>query len=109
MFDPTNYNAVDPQLLESLTEYALHGRPTGGFLRSVLENNLMDAACSADAQNKLVLQDLCKFMYNELPEGCWGSTDAVCAWIDGDGLRGIDLQAYRCEMDDLNRRNGDGA
>lgn len=78
-----NWNLCPGHLIPPFKNYVLHGQPTGDFLRAVLENNLVDAVCRADHQNRDVLRELCLFIYNELPSQCWHSKEKVDAWIEG--------------------------
>ena len=61
--------------------YVSHGAPPGGFVLSVLRNNLISAVCTADEENLRDLVEIVKYAYNELPGNCWGSPSAVTAWI----------------------------
>lgn len=68
--------------IESLNAYATDGRPTGGFVRAVLENDLMEAMRRADQTSRFILYEICKHVYNELRGDCWGSPDKVKNWIE---------------------------
>lgn len=68
-------------LLESLRAYAEVGRPTGDFLRCVLENDLFGALGRADDVNKWLLPFICMYIYNEMPTACWGSAEKVDRWV----------------------------
>lgn len=76
------YSRVRPDIISSLLEYALRGRPTGGFLRAVLSNNLRETIARADHENLAVLKEIVTFVYMELPEPCWGSDERVTAWLE---------------------------
>lgn len=65
----------------SLDEYAKSGRPTGGFLRAVLENDLMKAAGKADEFSRIAFFDICSYIYNKMPLSCYGSPEKVEAWL----------------------------
>lgn len=69
------------ELIESLQAYANIGRPTGDFLRAVLENNLMEAFGRADIFNRGRIFEICQFIYNELPSNSHGSKEKVDAWL----------------------------
>lgn len=62
---------------ESLDRYTKDRIPTGGFLTAVLENDLMGAMGRADHINRQRLPEICKYIYNELPSGIWGSREKV--------------------------------
>jgi len=68
--------------LTALEDYVYHGTPTGGFLYSVLTNDLFGAVGHADAQNSQDLVEICTYVYNKIPVGCWGSKAKVTKWLD---------------------------
>ena len=68
--------------IESLTAYRMSGRPTGGFLRAVLCNDLMDAIGRADASSLDNLQAICRYVYHDMPMDCWGSSKKVERWVE---------------------------
>lgn len=63
-------------LQESIQAYIL-GRPTGDFLRAVLENDLKGAALRADEHNARHLADILAYVYHEVPAFAWGSPEEV--------------------------------
>jgi len=68
--------------MDTLDLYVTRGIPTGGFLYAVLTNNLFDAVTRADPMNRAALKDICVYVYNDLPQDCWGSPEIVAAWIE---------------------------
>jgi len=74
---------IPPRISESLGAYVNERRPTGDFLRAVLENNLTESLARADPDNRKCLFDLVSYMYNEVPALCWGSAEKVRDWISG--------------------------
>jgi hypothetical protein len=70
---------------ESLDRYVEHRIPTGGFLRAVLTNDLFGAVSRADQYNVVAIPDIVKYIYNQLPAGCWGSEEIVDRWLNNDG------------------------
>lgn len=71
---------LDEELRESLIRYAVHGVPTGGFLRAFLANDLMQAIGRADERSQAQFRQLALFVHNWLGSECHGSYDAVDAW-----------------------------
>lgn len=67
--------------IDALWLYVNHGIETGGFLRAVLENDLMESFGHADIENRHHLFEICSFIYNELPTGCHGSCEKVQKWL----------------------------
>jgi hypothetical protein len=76
-----------PHMKEGLSAYLYHGRPPGGFLSAVLQNDLRRAAIQADEHNRLALAGYGQIL-NAMPEGSWGSGQAVKQWIKRGGLEG---------------------
>jgi len=73
----------------ALEHYVLTGAPVGGFLTSVLENNLFAAVSNADKDNTVALPQLVKYIYNRCPGGCWGSPGHVQVWQEHRGMAGL--------------------
>lgn len=65
----------------SLNRYAKERVLTGDFLRAVLENNLCEAICRADSDNRKDILEIVQYVYNELPGNCWGSKEIVEKWL----------------------------
>ena len=65
----------------ALINYIEHKRPTGSFLRAVLENNLREAFAKADGANRRNLFAIVAFLYLYAPGTCWGSPEKVRAWL----------------------------
>lgn len=74
---------ISQHLIDSLDRYVQHRIPPGGFLTSVLENNLVGAVGKADFENQRNLVAICDYVYNQLPSTCWGSKEKVREWLGG--------------------------
>jgi hypothetical protein len=73
---------------EGMENYLLHGVSPGGFMTSVLENNLFLAAKKADHVNITELGRIANWISNDAPPGSWGSCEQVRSWMnDVDGRR----------------------
>ena len=71
-----------PQLtIDTLKRYTDNRLATGSFLRAVLANDLFEAVARADEMNMQTIPLIVKYIYNELPGGCWGSYEAVDAYL----------------------------
>lgn len=70
-----------PHLVESLQRYFNQRIETGGFLRSILENDLFAAANRADTENRHLLFYIVEYIYNTMPTNCYGSPEAVASWL----------------------------
>ncbi len=81
-FDWTHYLEVPDHTRGALERYVFDHLEPGGFLTSVLSNDLMGAVGRADSQNVMALKEICSFIYNEIPSDCWGSPKKVANWLD---------------------------
>lgn len=83
-----DYSILPEPAQESMQAYIETGRPVGGFLTAVLENNLTESFARADFHNRHFMLDYANFLYNEAPSECWGDKEAVRDWITRGGLNG---------------------
>jgi hypothetical protein len=68
--------------------YIMDGVIPGHFMTAVFENNLYEAVCCADEENRQCLHAYA-MMLNAIPAGCWGSRDRVNEWVRVGGLNGL--------------------
>lgn len=73
--------ALPAHLRESLDAYIDTGRPLGGFLSAVVDNNLKEACARADEESVGVIHVIVAFLYNEAVAGCWGFAGAHQKWV----------------------------
>lgn len=73
--------AINADVISSLDRYVKHGVPTGGFLKAVLSNDLLESVSRADSGNLSVLPEIVLYIHNHLPSGCHGSRERVQMWI----------------------------
>jgi len=73
---------VRPEIKAAIDRYAKDGVPTGGFLMTVLHNDLVGALSKADEGNLVDLKEIVAYCYNEIPGNCWGSPENVKEWIE---------------------------
>jgi hypothetical protein len=75
------HHGVPKHLRDGLARWVIDGHPVGGFLRSCLENNFVDAICRAGADLTVAdVRAVAKWIYNEAPQRCWGSPGVVKTW-----------------------------
>ncbi len=67
---------------ESIDNYVRLGIPPGGFVASVLANDLMGALGRADEGNRLDIFEICEYVYNEIPADSHGSYEIVKDWME---------------------------
>lgn len=80
-FSGIDYSGLPEGLRDSMKRYIEQRTPTGGFLRAVLENNLMAAVARADIYNRAQLCGICQWVFNYCPQSAWGSPAKVRAWL----------------------------
>lgn len=83
-----NYDLPD-HMWGGIHRYVMAGVPTGDFLRAVLSSDLCGAVNHADERNAARLVAWVKFLFNECPAGCFGSTQAYVAWVERGGLNAL--------------------
>ena len=82
MFNTSNYvDVVREDVLHDLVNYGKSRVPVGGFLQSVLTNNLTLSICRADESNLKQIKQIVMFLNNEMPLNCWGSLDQYESWL----------------------------
>ena len=69
------YQGVPRHVLPALVRFVENGYPTGGFLRSVLINDLEAACARADDLCGPALQDIVRFLHNVFPVGAWANSE----------------------------------
>jgi hypothetical protein len=78
---------IPTHTMESLDNYFLKGYQPGGFLISILTNNLIGAVNGADSANRHAIYEIVKWLTNEtrLPLNSWGCTENVIDWLRDHG------------------------
>ena len=95
------WDKIPEHMREELASYIEMGRRPGGFLRSIVSNNLRGAAVYADDVNRHLLFDYVMWITSFAPPGSWGSDERYEAWIKAGGIEGME-KAARQEQDDDN-------
>jgi len=72
---------IEPRFKESIDAYVATGRPTGGFLKAILSNDLTGAIARADEDALDNIPHIVAYLYNEVLADCWGSPERVREWI----------------------------
>lgn len=76
-----DYTGLPEHMRDGARLYIEHGVEPGGFLRAVLQNQLVEAFGRADDTNRAAMFQWAGWLYNEAPRGAWGSPEKVDAWI----------------------------
>lgn len=84
-----NYDGVPEHTRGALLRYRDRGLEPGGFLTSVLTNDLFGAIGRADAENLQALKVICAWIYNRMPATCWGTPERMQDWITVGGNEGL--------------------
>ena len=82
MLDFRGY-AIPERMYGGITRYVKQRIPTGSFLEAILSNDLKEAVGRADQENRDLIVEYVKFMYNQVPAACWGSKENYEQWIKG--------------------------
>jgi hypothetical protein len=82
-FDPGGGRryTIPGYMIDGLEDYINRHVPPGGFLRAVLENDLVEAVKRADNANMAALPAYARYLYNFAPRDAWGSPAKVKAWL----------------------------
>lgn len=80
MYKHEKYPEIPKRTLNALDDWAQEGVPPGDFGVAVLTNDFAEAVARADSENQEHLVEIAKYVYNELPLGCWGSKEQVQNW-----------------------------
>lgn len=75
------YQGIPEHLRDGLRYYIEKHIPVGHFLTGVLASDLSVTVGHADPISKANLADIVIWLWNEAPSDCWGSPQAVTAWI----------------------------
>lgn len=83
-----NYYGIPERMHSGIVRYVEHGIPAGHFLQAVFENDLLNAALSADEENHALLGAYGKLLINQLPPASYGTPQKVRDWIKRGGIKG---------------------
>lgn len=76
------YGKIPLATLQTLIDYVDDGMPLGGFLNAVLLNDLQGAFALSDDENQRAMNEIVKFVYNEMPAPSHGSQERVEKWME---------------------------
>jgi hypothetical protein len=85
--DHYNWAPIPERMRHGLKLYIEQGVPPGHFLSAVLSNDLREAVGRADDENVRLLPEYIRFLYNNVPQRCWGSREKFDNWVKSGGLR----------------------
>ena len=73
--------AIPDYMVEGVVNYVVHHIAPGDFLCAVIANDLFEAYGRADSTNIHCIYNYVRFFYNYAPAPCWGSREALQAWV----------------------------
>ena len=73
--------SIPEYMQDGMRQYVLNHIQPGGFLTSVLENNLIGAVKNADHINEHRIVDYVDLVYNYVSSAAWGSPEKVQKWL----------------------------
>lgn len=68
---------IPHNLEETFQNYVKYGIQPGRFTHAVLANDFIHAAMNADDLNRCILPEIARYVFNNLPDDCWGSYEMV--------------------------------
>lgn len=83
-----DYSGLPESLQGGMRRYVEEGVVPGRFLAAVLENDLGKSFGYADENSQARLPTIVKWLYNNAPNGCWGSVGRVRGWSRHRGMQG---------------------
>jgi len=92
-----DYPGVPEHTRDALLRYRDKGLEPGGFLTSVLTNDLFGAVSRADSENIRALKNICSWVFNRMPSSSWGSDERMLDWIQAGGNEGLKKKASQEE------------
>jgi hypothetical protein len=102
----TDINTGNNLLDESLENYLMHGFEPGGFLTSVLANDLFMAVGRADHWNQDILPQIVDQVLYKMPSISWGSYSAVKDWCADKDDRRSQYAEYKKEQTIISKLEG---
>jgi len=73
---------IPERMMGGLTRYVQDRILPGDFLAAVISNDLARAVGCADEENLKNLPAYVAWLYNKAPMNCWGSREAMGAWLN---------------------------
>lgn len=72
---------IPGRMMDGIDLYVNEGVKPGGFLQAVICNDLKEAFGRADDENFHNIPAYINYFYNDAPAACWGSKEAMKAWV----------------------------
>jgi len=82
MISKNDYGLIPERIMSNLIHYIKGEEEPGGFLYSVLSNDLFQAVGRADKEMLPLIPLLVHYIYWEAPGNCHGSPETIHEWIN---------------------------
>lgn len=69
------------QAYSKLDAFKTHRLPPGGFLNSILNNDLTSTVLKSDEESKKLIAEITQYCWDNLPHNIWGSPEKVEAHL----------------------------
>jgi hypothetical protein len=76
-----DYSLLPEHMQDGARRYIENHIEPGGFMRAVLENNLVEAFARADSINAEHMPQWAQWLYWQCPSSAWGSKSTVDRWL----------------------------
>ena len=77
-----DYSKLPESVRHGVRLYIEEGVEPGSFLTAVICNDLRESVRCASEDNLAAIRDIVSWFWNEVSGSCWGSREAMRAWID---------------------------
>jgi hypothetical protein len=95
----TQWLMIPDHLRPGLARYLLNGVLPGGFLSSMISNDLMGAVTVADQKYRESFFEIARFFILYMPRNCFGSPEAIHEWRKlppGERRRRLEIEIEGC-------------
>jgi hypothetical protein len=82
-----NWDLRNKYLAQTLEHYVMRGFEPGGFVTSMLANDLFGAVAKADHWNKPAIAQIAQEIEKNVPTTAYGSYEAFQAWVNDEDER----------------------
>lgn len=78
-----NYNGeeIPEKIIDAIERYVVDKIKPGDFLSAVLRNDLKESIGQADEEMEKLLPTIVRYVYNNIPHTCWGSSKEFDQWL----------------------------
>ncbi len=81
-FVSDEYRHVPVHVIEEINRFVDARLHPGDFVKSILCNDLVGVVKYAGAEEKPFICDIVKYIFNNIPQDCWGNTKRYQDWLN---------------------------